>query len=167
MVRPLGPTDAPAYRTLRLRGLREHPDAFTSSYEEDVDKPLAATEARLGADSGTTMWGAFVDGALVGGIGLVREPRRKGRHKADIVAMYVQPEHARRGIGRALLAAAIAHARAAGIEQLALTVTLGNAAARRLYASAGFATFGVEPRAIKLGDAYYAKEHMQLQLAGE
>jgi hypothetical protein len=27
--------DAPLYRALRLRGLREHPDAFTSSFEED------------------------------------------------------------------------------------------------------------------------------------
>jgi hypothetical protein len=83
------PADAPAYREFRLRGLREHPEAFTSSYEEDVIKPIAATEARLAADGDTAMWGAFVGSALAGGIGLVRETRRKNRHKADIVAMYV------------------------------------------------------------------------------
>ena len=91
-----------------MRGLREHPEAFTSSFEEDVVKPIAATEARLAADGDTAMWGAFVDGALAGGIGLMRERRLKNRHKADIVAMYVIPEYARRGIGRALLEHAIA-----------------------------------------------------------
>ena len=81
--------------------------------------------------------------------------------------MFVQPEHGRRGVGRALLAHAIAVARDAGIEQLTLTVTQGNAAARRLYAGAGFATFGVEPRAICVDGAYLAKEHMLLALRGD
>jgi ribosomal protein S18 acetylase RimI-like enzyme len=161
------PADAPAYREFRLRGLREHPEAFTSSYEEDVIKPIAATEARLAADGDTAMWGAFVGSALAGGIGLVRETRRKNRHKADIVAMYVLPEYARRGIGRALLDSAIAHARDAGIEQLTLTVTQGNAAARELYLAAGFVAFGVEPRAIKVAGEYFAKEHMLLFVAND
>ena len=143
-----------------MRGLREHPEAFTSSFEEDVVKAIAATESRLAADGDTAMWGAFVAGRLAGGIGLLRERRLKNRHKADIVAMYVLPEYARRGIGRALLEHAVAHARDSGIEQLTLTVTQGNAAARELYAAAGFVTFGVEPRAIKVVDQYFAKEHM-------
>ena len=143
-----------------MRGLREHPEAFTSSFEEDVVKPIAATEARLAADGDTAMWGAFIDGALAGGVGLMRERRLKNRHKADIVAMYVLPEYARRGIGRALLDHAIAYARDAGIEQLTLTVTQGNAAARELYVAAGFVSFGIEPRAIKVGNEYFAKEHM-------
>jgi ribosomal protein S18 acetylase RimI-like enzyme len=143
-----------------LRGLREHPEAFTSSFEEDVVKPIAATEARLAADGDTAMWGAFIDGVLAGGVGLMQERRIKNRHKADIVAMYVLPEYARRGIGRALLDHAIAYARDAGIEQLTLTVTQGNAAARELYVAAGFVSFGIEPRAIKVGSEYFAKEHM-------
>jgi len=110
------------------------------------------------------MFGAFVEGVLVGSVGLVRDPRRKRRHAAEIVAMYVLSGHARRGIGRALLAHAIAVARDSGAEQLTLTVTQGNDAARRLYAAAGFATFGIEPRAIKVGDRYLAKEHMVLEL---
>jgi ribosomal protein S18 acetylase RimI-like enzyme len=162
--RRLVPADAPVYRELRLRGLRERPEAFTSSFEEDIVKPIAATEARLAADGDTVMWGAFVDGLLTGGIGLVREHRRKNRHKADIVAMYVLPECAGRGIGRALLDHAIAYARDAGIEQLTLTVTQGNAAARGLYEAAGFISFGVEPRAIKVAGEYFAKEHMVLFL---
>jgi ribosomal protein S18 acetylase RimI-like enzyme len=166
-IRRLVPADAPAYREFRLRGLREHPEAFTSSFEEDVVKPLAATEARLAAEGDTAMWGAFVGGVLAGGIGLSRETRVKNRHKADIVAMYVLPEYARRGIGRALLDQAIAYARDTGIEQLTLTVTQTNAAARELYAAAGFVTFGIEPRAIKVAGEYFAKEHMILLLGSD
>ena len=163
-IRRLVPADATVYREFRLRGLREHPEAFTSSFAEDAAKPIAATEARLAADSDTSMWGAFVDGVLAGGIGLARETRQKNRHKADIVAMYVLPEYGRQGIGRALLTHIIAVARDAGIEQLTLTVTQTNAAARALYAATGFVTFGIEPRAIKVDGTYFAKEHLLLSL---
>jgi hypothetical protein len=47
------------YRALRLRGLREHPDAFTSSFEEENLRPPADTEKRLAATSDTVMWGAL------------------------------------------------------------------------------------------------------------
>jgi hypothetical protein len=96
-VRILTRADAVAFRELRLRALKEHADAFTSSYEEDVQKPLAATEQRIDGGDGSTFWGAFVDGRLLGIVGLTREPRRKNAHKADIVAMYVAPESKRGG----------------------------------------------------------------------
>lgn len=75
--------------------------------------------------------------------------------------MYVAPEFARRGIGRALVRHVIAQAaREPGLEQLVLTVTDTNAAARTLYESEGFRSFGVEPRAIRVGDRYLDKNHM-------
>ena len=163
-IRRLIPADAPIYREFRLRGLKDHPDAFTSSFEEESMRALAVTEKRLAADSETAIWGAFIDDVLAGAIGLSRESRRKNRHKASVVAMYVLPEFNRRGVGRALIAHVIAEARAAGIEQLTLTVTASNASALALYVSAGFARFGVEPRAIKVDDVYYAKEYMMLRL---
>ncbi len=163
-VRILTTADAPAFRALRLRALKEHPDAFTSSYEEEVEKPLGATEQRLASD-GNVFWGAFADGRICGMIGLTREARTKNRHKGDVVAMYVAPECGRRGVGRALLQALLDHARGvAKLEQLILTVTRGNRGATELYKAAGFATFGMEPRAIKVDGAYHDKEHMILFL---
>jgi len=163
-VRILNSADAAAFRELRLRALKEHADAFTSSYEEEVRKPLAATEERLGAGD-NTFWGAFVDGQLQGMVGLSREPRAKNRHKGDVVAMYVAPESGRRGLAKALLQAVIDHARnVIGLEQLVLSVTRSNEAARQLYRAAGFTTFGVEPRAIKVAGAYFDKERMILFL---
>ena len=164
-IRPLTPTDAAAFRELRLRALREHPEAFTSSFEEDVLQPVSATERRLAGTGGDRFLGAFAGGALQGMVGLTVESRAKIRHKGHIVSMYVAPESRRHGLGHALLQAAIDHARAGGaLAQLVLTVTAGNDAARRLYYDAGFRTFGVEPRAIKVAGAYHDKEHMILFL---
>jgi hypothetical protein len=39
-IRQLTDADALAYHELRLRGLREHPEAFTSSFEDESRKPL-------------------------------------------------------------------------------------------------------------------------------
>jgi ribosomal protein S18 acetylase RimI-like enzyme len=164
-VRPLTPADAAAFRELRLRALKEHAEAFTSSYEDDVRQPVAAVEKRLAWDSGNAFWGAFVEGNLVGIVGLSGEPRAKNRHKGHVVAMYVAPEFRRRGLGRSLLQAVIGHARdIVGLEQLVLTVTRSKAAASDLYRATGFTTFGVEPRALKVAGEYFDKEHMILFL---
>ena len=112
------------------------------------------------------MHGALAgDATLVGVVGLSRETRAKSRHKAVVFGMFVAPEHRRRGVGTALLAYAIAEARAQqGLEQLVLTVTASNASARRLYARHGFRSFGVEPRAIRVDGRYFDKDHMILLL---
>lgn len=184
-IRQLGHADAIAYRALRLRMLALYPDAFTSSFEEDVDKPLTWVAERL--EPGSAAPNDFVLGAfaaveveardaardrdrapaqaLVGAIGLTVEARPKQRHKGFVFGMYVAPEHASRGIGRALLDACIERARSIErLELLTLTVTATNERPRRLYEAAGFHAFGVEERALKIGDAYYAKAHMMLSL---
>jgi len=165
-VRGLERDDAGTYRALRLRGLKEHPDAFTSGHDEEAAKPLSVTEARLGGEAGGRMWGAFVDGTLVGAIGLLREPREKIRHKGEVFGMYVVRERAGHGVGKALLAHLIDEARRGpGLEQLVLTVTETNVAARTLYEKFGFRSFGIERRAIRVDHAYFDKNHMILFLA--
>lgn len=163
-IRRLETPDAAVYRELRLRGLREHPDAFTSSFEEENLRSLADTEKRLSPNSETVMWGAFVDGALAGVVGMTRETRLKNRHKATLVAMYVAPEYGGQGLGLALVQTVIQAARAARLELLVLTVTDTNKQAAALYARAGFASFGVEPDAIRVNGVPFGKQHMYLQL---
>ena len=164
-VRHLTATDAPAFRALRLRALREHPEAFTSSHEEDEKLSLAATGQRLQPGGESLFWGAFEAAALCGIVGLEREQRAKNRHKATVVGMYVAPECAGRGVGRALVDAVLREARGSGLELLVLTVTEGNQAATRLYERAGFLSFGVEPDAIRVGGRSFAKKHMYLELS--
>ena len=157
--------DAAPYRALRLRALREHADAFTSSFEEEELRPLSYTEGRLGGSD--KLWGAFADGTLAGMVGLSFESRAKNRHKATLVSMYVAPEYAGRGIGLALVEIVLRDARASGVSRVILTVTDGNQAAMALYQKAGFRAFGTEPDAIRVNGRSYGKTHMTISVQPE
>lgn len=167
-IRRLAASDAMAYRELRLRAFREHPEAFTSDFETESQKPLAAAQQRLSGAPDAKFWGAFSggpDGALIGTVGLDRETRIRNHHKATVVGMYVPSEHARQGVAQALLTALIAEARASGIELLVLTFTSVNQHVGKLYRRAGFVPFGIEPGAIKVDNHAFDKTHMYLQLS--
>ena len=167
-IRQLERDDAAPYHALRLRMLRVYPDAFNSSYEEDSLKPLAWAEKRIAPGAGSPhdfVLGAFADsGEMIASVGLAVESRMKQRHKALLFGMFVVPEAGSRGVGRALLSACLERARGIpGLEQVYLTVTATNGRARRLYEAAGFATFGLEERALKVGSEYFGKSHMMLR----
>lgn len=118
LIRRLTPSDAAEYRALRLRALREHPDAFRSSWEEEAAKADDWTAQRLRPDADVRVLGAFADdGALIGTVGLHLERRIKLRHQAKVIGTYVAREHAGRGVGRALVAACIAQARPSPISK--------------------------------------------------
>jgi RimJ/RimL family protein N-acetyltransferase len=170
-LRRLEPPDAGAYRAFRLRGLRDHPEAFTSSFEEESQRPASELSARLVITSPTHLWGAFTapaaagtPGELIGVFGFSREVRLKNRHKATLIGMMVAPEFAGLGVGRALVDAVMQDARDSGVSLLVLTVTEGNARARALYAQAGFRSIGIEPDAIRVDGASHGKEHMVFQI---
>lgn len=167
-IRLLAPMDAIAYRALRLRALRAHPEAFTSSFEEEDLRPLSWSETRLRLDPQRPhdfFLGAFQNAMLVGMVGLQGRYRAKERHNASVVGMFVAPEAGGQGLGRALLQDLLARARALpALEQLDLTVTHGNDRAQAIYAQCGFSVFGVLPRAIKVDGRYFAKVHMALRL---
>ncbi|MDR7152105.1 ribosomal protein S18 acetylase RimI-like enzyme [Hydrogenophaga palleronii] len=163
-IRQLTPDDAPTYRELRLRALREHPEAFTSDWEDASRRPPEESRQRL-ASAGVTFWGAFDEGgALCGMVGLECSSRAKQRHRGTVVAMYVAREAAGCRLGRELLRALMLHAKAIGLTDLGLTVTEGNESAIRLYREAGFAEFGTEPRAILVEGKLLAKVHMHCNL---
>ena len=165
-IRQLAANDAPVYQPLRLRALREHPEAFGSSPEDEQPLPLEQVARRLEDTSGNSVsFGAWLDGQLVGIVSLYRSPRLKTRHSAILGGMYVAPEARGNRIGKALLEQTLSYARTMdGLEDVTLAVTVGNNAARRLYLDAGFVPYGVEPRYIKLGNRYFDVEWMILRL---
>lgn len=167
LIRRLAAADAEAYWSTRNRGLKEFPDAFTTSHEEGLATAPGKLAARFGREgSDDFVLGAFDDdNRLVGYAGFQRETRIKNRHKGTLVGMYVVPEHRGGGTGRRLLEALIAEVRQlGGMEQINLTVTQSNPGARNLYLAAGFVSFGIESHAIKIDGVYYAKEYMYLRL---
>jgi RimJ/RimL family protein N-acetyltransferase len=168
-IRQLTEADVASYWPLRLRALREEPEAFGGSYEVQRDLPLEVPAARLRAAEeapDSAIFGASDEGGrLVGMIGLQREQGVKNRHKAMIWGVYVTPEARGQGLGSALLQTALDFGRQIpGLEQVLLAVAAHNTAARALYLAAGFETWGLEPLALKLGDRYVDEEHMILFL---
>jgi RimJ/RimL family protein N-acetyltransferase len=157
--------DAQHFHALRLRSLRDHPEAFGASFEEEEVLPIETVRERLQSSSPDRFTlGAFLDDQLVGIIACSRSPRPKTRHKGHIGGMYVAPEARGGGVGRALLAETVARARSLpGLEELVLAVTAGNERARQLYIAAGFEPYCVEPRYIKLDGQYFDIEWMILR----
>lgn len=155
-IRRLGAKDAEIYRVIRLESLRLHPEAFGSSYEEEKEAPVEKYR-----DSLPTVYtfGAFENGSLIGVVTLFPEGKRKMKHRASIFAMYVTESVRGQGVGKRLVEAAIAQARElGGIEQIHLQVVTSNESAIRLYSSLGFEVYGLEKRALRIGDTYYDEE---------
>ena len=70
-------------------------------------------------------------------------PLEASRHVLEIKGLTVSSAHRRRGVGRALMAAAIRTATEAGARRLTLRVLGHNEDARSLYAACGFEVEGV------------------------
>lgn len=150
-IRLLTSADAPAYRDIRLEGLRQNPEAFASTFEDEHGQPLDWFADRI---KQSPIFGAVLAQELVGVVGLRAHTDAKQRHKAMIWGMYVRPAARQHGIGERLIEAAVAHA-PCHIEQLQLCVVTENEAARRLYAKAGFIEYGHQINALKYGGRYY------------
>ena len=163
-IRKLYPKDAEEYRDLRLRALKDHPEAFAASYEETLNHSLELFKQRL-SDENAHTYGAFIDGKLAGMVTLVREAKPKLRHRANIFAMYVLPENRQAGTGKRLISEAINKAKALGdITHLYLSVTSSNLPAKRLYESLGFKTYGVDCHALQIDGVMYSEDLMSLSI---
>ena len=86
---------------------------------------------------------AIADSEVAGYLRLNRGRFRSSDHVLTVNGIAVDPARQGRGIGRALIDAAIAEARARGARRLTLRVFSPNERARRLYESAGFVVEGV------------------------
>jgi len=168
LITQLTPSDLDEYRHVRLRALADHPEAFRSDAEEEAARPIGWWQARLAPRevSGAAFFGAWTPShELIGTAGLLFESRRKTRHTASLVGMFVTAAYAGRGVGGQLLTACTDCARAdPRLEVVYLTVTSTNAGAIRLYERAGFRAYGCEPGSMKIDGRAYDKLMMALAL---
>jgi ribosomal protein S18 acetylase RimI-like enzyme len=150
-VRRLLAPDAPAFREIRLEGLRDHPDAFGSSVREEQAQPLTWFQQAL--EQGFVLGDELPDGQLGGVAGLRFNITDKTRHKAWLWGMYVRPQARGTGLAARLISGIVEEARDK-VEEVVLTVGSHNAPAIARYRSMGFEECGVEQRALKVGDTY-------------
>lgn len=163
-IRRLAAADAETYRALRLEGLQSHPEAFGASWEEEAGRPLAWFAERLESNA---VWGGWLGGdpVLAGVAGLLVPGAAKLRHKGVLWGMFVRTEARGTGLAEALARRALEEA-AGDVEEVRLAVVASNTAAVRLYARLGFRRYGLEPRALRVGDRYHDELLMALRLRG-
>jgi ribosomal protein S18 acetylase RimI-like enzyme len=161
-VRMLAESDADQFRKLRRERLEHDPRAFAESVEEhDALSPEVIRTRLRHASNENFVVGAFDGDELIGIAGFSRSPRKKHRHKGVIWGVFVRPDARGKGAGRALLEALIARARTE-VEQIQLSVSATQSAARDLYLSLGFEIFGRERHALKVDGHYVDEDHMVL-----
>jgi RimJ/RimL family protein N-acetyltransferase len=159
-IRQLTPGDAALYRSIRLEGLKESPEAFGSTFDAEFTKPLAWFFDRL---SSSTVFAAIRDAKILGVAGFAIRPEEKEAHKGLLWGMYVRPDARGAGLARRLVDAVIAHARS-HVELIQLSVVVGNEQARRLYARLGFVEYGIEKNSLKYCGRYYDEILMAKEL---
>jgi len=104
-------------------------------------------------------------GEIVGYVAVGRATRlESNRHVADIRGLAVAPDHQGRGLGRALVQAALDAARERGARKVTLRVLGPNTAARALYESCGFVVEGVRRDEFFLDGRYVDDVLMALPL---
>jgi ribosomal protein S18 acetylase RimI-like enzyme len=168
-IQTLTATDVSRYRALMLHAYEVAADGFTSTAAERGAEPESWWVRRIADPASlSTVWGAFDGDELVGAVNVEFASKSRLRHKAHIVGMFVLAHARGAGVGKQLLDAALAAARARlGVKVVTLTVTEGNVPAIRLYESCGFRPFGVEPMAIDTPSGFKSKVHMWLSLQSE
>jgi RimJ/RimL family protein N-acetyltransferase len=165
-VRLLDPHDVEQFKAMRLLAVDNAPTAIWSTRQEEMARSIEEVANRIRSTPTQAVFGAFEGEVLVGVTGIRREPLFQVSHKATVWGVFVNPAYRGRGIAQTLLSSATAHAiKEWNTIQLMLCVNAENLPAKRLYASYGFQTFGLEPRAMKVGDRFYDEEHMCKQLA--
>ncbi|HEY0215918.1 MAG TPA: GNAT family N-acetyltransferase [Cellulomonas sp.] len=127
--------DWEAVREVRLRALREDPDAFGATLARE--EMFSESHWRMRIRSAATWVLTEDDGTPRGLVGMIQEPG-SATHDRHVVQLWVAPEARRHGCGWALLDAVRTAALAEGATTVSLWVVDDNHAAGDLFVRAGF-----------------------------
>lgn len=167
-VRPAVLEDAPAIAAVHVRSWQAAyrgliPDAVLISLS--VERRMAFwADTITDLEPPTGVWVAERDGAVAGFVH-VRRSKDQGAEPSvgEVGAIYLMPEAWSRGLGRALLDAAVVELGRNGFEAATLWVFRDNARARRFYERAGWAPDG-EAKSIEIGAVSLAEVRYRIDL---
>ena len=164
-VRALGPEDAAAYAAVRGRMLVDTPWAYTGAPGDDPPSEVSYMREQLGSTEHAVLAATDGPGQIVAVAGINRLKRLKQRHRAYIWGVWCDPAYRGRGLGRAVVAAAIELARQwPGVEIVALAASVKSQGAIRLYESLGFIRWGLEPSVLRIDGEGIDEVHLALKL---
>lgn len=155
-VERIQPHQGELLRELRLRALKDAPDAFLDNYDNASKQPLeywqASAKKHAASPQAVNFFG-FLNGELAGMVGAYITDDELGI--ANLCAMWVAPEARHQGVGKALVNRVIYWAKQVHASRLRLWVNRENLSAARFYRSCGFndtgntAVFPAKPDAVE------------------
>jgi RimJ/RimL family protein N-acetyltransferase len=163
----LAPADAERYAPFRMRMLRDSPWAFASSPEEDLAREPARVAEMLEGEQYAIVAIDAPDGSgeLAASAAIYRQTSAKAAHRAGVWGVFVDPAWRGRGLGRAVMVAALDLARGwEGVDWVDLGVSENAPAAQALYESLGFRGWGREPESLQCDGRRYDEIFMTLRL---
>ncbi len=138
-IRQVTENDARLLKVVRLAALAEAPYAFGSTHEREaaMSDDEWSERARSSAARVDRVTFFAEDGADVVGLvtGLRTDDPIDG---VEVVSMWIDPQHRRRGLGRSLVDEVVGWAAAHRATSISLWVTRGNEPAAQLYRALGF-----------------------------
>ena len=148
---------------VRLRALRDAPDPFGTTFEEDEARSSATWREHLAKTDAPT-WLVTLEGDDVG---MIHGAGYRGADgAAGLFGMWVAPDARGRGAGDRLVQVLVDWARAGGYDRILLDVGDDNSPAIRLYERHGFVPTGVTSTLPPLRE--HVTEHQRaLSLGGE
>lgn len=160
-IKQLRQDDWKIWKSFRLMALKNSPESFGSSYEEELNWPDSEFQNALVKNN---LFGVFIDDTLVSSAGFYSLSSNKTKNRGVIWGLYTRADYRGQGYAQALMSAIIKHAQSRVI-QLHLTCVTTNLGALALYQKLGFKIYGTEPRALKIGDVFFDEHLMLLDLA--
>lgn len=154
--RQLQEKDAEAYQSIRLEMLKNSPEAFGGSYEENLEYGL---DFFINNILNSCVFGAFFENQLIGTAGSFIQKGKKSEHKAFLWGVYVNQTYRGKGISYQLTNKVIDNL-SPEISLIQTAVVQGNIAALKIYEKAGFKRWGVEEKGLKIQGIYYDEIHM-------
>jgi len=144
VIRPIQRAEGAALRDIRLRAIRDTPDAFAVSLADTLaqtDEGWTAWATRNAAGEASVMYVAEDAGRWIALAGGMRDTCG-AEEVAHLISMWVDPAYRGQGLGRQLVERVVGWAGGRGLRRIELWVTAHNTAARALYAGCGFRETG-------------------------
>jgi GNAT superfamily N-acetyltransferase len=126
-------------RELRLRALKDAPDAFLENYDDASKQPLEHWQERAKKHATSPQavnFFGFLNGELAGMVGAYITDDEPGI--VNLCAMWVAPEARHQGVGKALVNRVIYWAKQVHASKVRLWVNRENVIAAQFYHSCGF-----------------------------
>lgn len=142
-VEPVGPSQWWRVRAIRLRALRDAPDAFWTTLAQEQSRTAGSWRAQIGRDDRATFVATLADTDVGIAVGA---PHHVHATDAAVYAVWVAPPARGRGAGEALLSAVIDWAAGRGYARVRLDVADDNRHAVALYERLGFVPTGATTR---------------------